>query len=222
MASKISREWQLKRENGIRYRVVIENYFDQMDFASRMRKVQSKEFKIGESLFRISIRPDIYSSQRESYVGVFLENLNNWMVQCTWSIRAGARREFKEHQQMFSAQAVRGHPEFLTFRRINQGGILDDAGCLIIEVDVKLLGEEVPASRPDENGGPTLQRVQDQLDKVTEELADMKTASWWRSQKMFVEVKSELTEVKAHLRKAQLLRYLNLTKNNHTNPKCPS
>ena len=101
MASKISREWQLKRENGIRYRVVIENYFDQMDFASRMRKVHSKEFKIGESLFRISIRPDIYSSQRESYVGVFLENLNDWMVQCTWSIRAGARREFKEHQQIF-------------------------------------------------------------------------------------------------------------------------
>ena len=76
MASKISREWQLKRENGIRYRVVIQNYVDEMNFASRMRELHSREFKIGESLFRITIRPDIYSSQREAYVGVFLENLN--------------------------------------------------------------------------------------------------------------------------------------------------
>ena len=68
-----------------------------------------------------------------------------------------------------------GYPQFLTFRRIDKGGILNDDGDLIIEVDVKLLGEEVLPSRRDEDGGPALSMMQDQLDKVKEELADIKT-----------------------------------------------
>ena len=184
MASKIYREWQLKRENGIKYRVVIKNYFDEMDFASRMRTVKSCQFKLSESLFRIMLQPDIYSSSQK-YVGVFLENLNDWKVHCTWSVRAGSE-SVKDDNRYIRAMSKRGYPQFLTFRRIDKGGILNDDGDLIIEVDVKLLGEEVLPSRRDEDGGPTLSMMQDQLDKVKEDLADMKALTrdmfqWVRS-----------------------------------------
>ena len=186
MASKIYREWQLKRENGIKYRVVIKNYFDEMDFASCMRTVKSSQFKISESLFRIMLKPDIYSSSQK-YVGVFLENLNDWKVQCTWSVRAGSQSG-KDDSRYIRAMSKSGYPQFLTFRRIDKGGILNDDGDLIMEVDVKLLGEEVLPSRRDEHGGPTLSMMQDQLDKVKEELDDIKT---W-TQNMFHEVSARL------------------------------
>ena len=108
MASKIYREWQLKRENGIKYRVVIKNYFDEMDFASRMRTVKSSQFKISESLFRIMLKPDIYSSSQK-YVGVFLENLNDWKVQCTWSVRAGSQSR-KDDSKYIRAMSKSGYP----------------------------------------------------------------------------------------------------------------
>ena len=92
-----------------------------------------------------------------------------------------------------------GYPQFLTFRRIDKGGILNDDGDLTIEVDVKLLGEEVLPSRRDEHGGPTLSMMQDQLDKVTEDLADMKALT----QNMFGRVMhaiNDVKELKAQLR----------------------
>ena len=195
MASKISREWQLKRENGIKYRVVIKNYLDEIDNLSCMRTVKSSKFKIGESTFRIILEPDTQHCD----VGVFLENLNPWKVNCTWSIRAGSEI-LEKFNKFIRANSTRGyHPEFLDFQKIYKGGILDDDGDLTIEVNVKLLGEEVIPSSRDEVGGPTLSMMQDQLDKVTEDLADMKALT----QNMFGRVMhaiNDVKELKAQLR----------------------
>ena len=203
MSEKIHRQWQLKRENGIKYWIEIKDFRKQVHRAHRMGDIFSDKFKIGESMFRIEI-----SSQDDGFLGVFLENLNDWRVRCSYTFRAGEEK-CGPCSKYFSAQnredSCLGDREFFSLDKIDRKRILKNDGRLVLEIDVQLLEEEVLASSSRKTGGQKKdgQKLQKELSSVRAQLSKMEAERdriWSRTKEEIDSVKSETLDVVAEVK----------------------
>ena len=201
MSDEIHSQWQLKRENGIKYWIEIKDFRQQVHQAHHMEEIQSEKFKIGESMFRIEI-----SSQDDDFLGVFLANLNEWRVRCSYTFRAGEEKFESRSKSLLAQNSCRGDREFFSLDKIDRKRILKNDGRLVLEVDVQLLEEEVLASTSSEVGGE--KKVEKKLSsltggqkKVEKELSSIKV-QLANVKEEIAGVKDQMAEVKALLKEA--------------------
>ena len=93
----------------------------------------SGKFKISESQFRIKV-----STMNEGFVGVYLHSMNNWRVQCNFTIRARGR-EFNSGVIYIRPQGEAGNNWGISNFWSKKDSRIN--GPLSLEVDVQLLEE---------------------------------------------------------------------------------
>ena len=174
-------QWQL---NGTKYWMKIDRFRDQLGAICTGKVFFSKKFKIGESQFRIKV-----STENVGFVGVYLHSMNNWRVQCKFTIRA-RDHEFNSGVTYIRPQGEAGHNWGVSnfWSRKDGDRILEDEGRLLLEVDLQLLEEG---------------RMQLKLEKrVSPAKVQQKGMSWSKMKGEIDCVRSEVAEVKALLQNA--------------------
>ena len=201
----IHRQWQLKWENGIKYWIEIKDFRERVCEPQHIGGMLSDMFKIGESVFKIQIHATAWLARTAcdgdwSY-GVFLENLNDWMVRCAFTFTAGDLK-FESCPGTFmpkdSAGSFKGDPDFVTLDKIDGQRVLNDDGRLVLEVDVHLLKEEVVATWPEKEIGKELPELERELSSVREQLAKMEVERdriWLRTKEEIDAVKSDMKQL---------------------------
>ena len=176
------RQWQL---NGIKYWMKIDDFRHQLETAGTQKIFFSKKFKIGESQFRIKVSASEYSD----FVGVYLHSMNNWRVQCNFTIRA-RDHEFNSGVTYMRPQGEAGQNLGIRncWSKKDCKKIWQDNGRLLLEVDVQLLEEG---------------RMHLELEKrVPSANVQQKDMSWSKMKGEIDCVRSEVAEVKALLQNA--------------------
>ena len=139
--STLTTEWQLKTGvNSIKYTVVVENFRQKIATFKAGRSIWSKDFKVGRSVFYLSINPS--GDKRDSTdVGVYLHNRSNWDVFADVKFEVGdCKRELSS--QRFSANSAWGFSEMAPHDRCNNEDLLSD-GRFQLEVFIDVVDEEV-------------------------------------------------------------------------------
>ena len=168
--SSLTRERQLKRENGIKYWVDICDFNKKMNWSCG-KEIYSKGFMIGESVFKIDIYPNGNSPEEVGYVSVYLNNDSSWKVKSrvTFSV--------KRHKRAFAGYIEKGQssgiPKFVSHVEMEKKNLLNDDNGLTLEVDVELLEEEVTALRPTVRDRVGI--IEREVVTITEELESQKT-----------------------------------------------
>ena len=181
--SSLTDEWQLKRENGIKYWIDIRDFNKKMNWPGG-KEIYSRHFKISESVFSISIYPNGEDSDEKGHVSVFLHNDSSWRVRLSdVSIKMGEHEEtiMGRYYQAGESWGI----DFLTHKKIRKAKLLDEEdGALILEVDVELLEEEVPAWRSVDDEGDVLLSLKNEIstikDDLKTEMKDMMKAEFSR------------------------------------------
>ena len=129
-------QWQL---NGIKYRMKIDRFRDQLGAICTGKVFFSKKFKISKSQFRIKVSTE---NKEFGFVGVYLHSMNNWRVQCNFTIRA-RDREFNSGVTYMRPQGEAGQNLGIRncWSKKDCKKIWQDNGRLLLEVDVQLLEE---------------------------------------------------------------------------------
>ena len=176
-------QWQL---NGIKYRMKIDRFRDQLGAICTGKVFFSKKFKISKSQFRIKVSTE---NKEFGFVGVYLHSMNNWRVQCNFTIRA-RDHEFNSGVTYMRPQGEAGQNLGIRNRwsKKNCKKILEDNGRLLLEVDVQLLEEG---------------RMHLELEKrVPSANVQQRDMSWSKMKEEIDCVRSEVAEVKALLQNA--------------------
>ena len=101
----------------------------------------SEKFRIEGSQFRIKV-----STTNQSFVGIYLHNMNNWAIKCSLTIKAGSR-EFNSGTTFIKSQGEAGHNwgvyDFFSEEKCSK--FLEVDGSLKVEVSVQLLEENAQA-----------------------------------------------------------------------------
>ena len=144
----------------------------------------SGKFKISESQFRIKV-----STVNEGFVGVYLHSMNNWRVQCNFTIRA-RDHEFNSGVTYMRPQGEAGQKLGIRncWSKKDCKKIWQDNGRLLLEVDLQLLEEG---------------RMHLELEKrVPSANVQQRDMSWSKMKEEIDCVRSEVAEVKALLQNA--------------------
>jgi len=175
--SGLTHEWHLKRENGIKYWIDI-NGFSKKKRWPAGKVINSREFKISESIFRVDIYPNGNTSNDKAHVSVFLENRSNWRVRCSASLKVKHHmRDLDDdyYQAVGSHKCSWGLSQFVSHVEIEDKSLLaTDSERFTLEVEVDLLEEEVISSRPVERAGGALRSLKSDVFAVKEELESQK------------------------------------------------
>ena len=101
----------------------------------------SEKFRIEGSQFRIKV-----STTNQSFVGIYLHNMNNRVIKCAFTIKAGSR-EFNSGTTFIKSQGEAGHnwgvSDFFSEEKCYE--FLEVDGHLKVEVSVQLLEENAQA-----------------------------------------------------------------------------
>ena len=165
--SGLTNEWQLRRENGIKYWVDIEDFRKKMNWRPG-RRVFSRPFKVGESVFTIDIFPNGNTPDLEGHVSVFLNNQSSWRVRTSDSYKVGGHEMVLEDHYHQPGQGW-GSPGFLSHDKIEEEDLLDE-DRFTLEVNVDLLEEEVLASRPRDCEGDAVLSLKREVFQIQEDL----------------------------------------------------
>ena len=167
--SSLTSEWQLKRENGIKYWIDIRNFNKKMNWPWG-KQIYSRKFKISESVFSIFINPSGNSSSEKDHVSIYLRNESNWNVRLSdVSFKVGHHVRTSSCCYYEAGESC-GVPLFVSQDEIEAESLLDKYGTFCLEVDVQLLEEEVVASRPTDNGGDDLLALKTEVSMIKKEL----------------------------------------------------
>ena len=79
--SSLTRERQLKRENGIKYWIDIRDFKKKTSWRCG-KEIYSRTFKISESVFSISLFPNGSRREKKGHVSVILQNKSSWKAKC--------------------------------------------------------------------------------------------------------------------------------------------
>jgi len=171
MANTLSlSEWISKvSENESMYVVEIKNFDRKMKTFFAGREICSKEFKIGSTTLCIEIIPkedenwsdaEDYSDsdsdvERENYVGVFIRNLSDWRIKGKVTFRL----RYSEYEKQLREASIFGGDRRGWYKFISHSRCVDELyyDNFILQVDIKLLEEEVPSSRNLVLENPTVQ-----------------------------------------------------------------
>jgi len=170
--SSLTDEWHLKRENRIKYWIDVHGFNRKMDWRSG-REIYSRQFKISESVFRIKIYPNGNNSEDKGNVSVFLYNNSSWRVKL-----AGVTFKVRHHENTIAPNYYQpgdgwGLSLFVAHDQIVEDDLLD-GNRFTLEVDVELLEEEVPTSRPLDNEGDSLLSLKNEVSTIKTEMKDMR------------------------------------------------
>ena len=165
--SGLTNEWHLKRENGIKYWVDIEDFRKKMNWRPG-RRIFSRPFKLGESVFTIDIFPNGNTPDFEGHVSVFLNNQSSWRVRTSDSYKVGGHEMVLEDHYHQPGQGW-GSPGFLSHDKIEEEDLLDE-DRFTLEVNVDLLEEEVLASRPRDCEGDAVLSLKREVFQIQEDL----------------------------------------------------
>jgi len=166
--SGLTNEWHLKRENGIKYWVDIEDFRKKMNWRPG-RRIFSRPFKLGESVFSIDIFPNGNTPDLEGHVSVFLNNQSSWRVRTSGSFKVGGHEMVLEDHYHQPGEGW-GSPGFFSHEKIEEEDLLLDEDRFTLEVDINLLEEEVLASRPRDCEGDAVLSLKREVFQIQEDL----------------------------------------------------
>ena len=171
--SSLTHERQRKRENGIKYWIDIRDFSKKTNWPCG-KEIYSRRFKVSDSVFRIDIYPNGNSSEETGHVSVYLHNKSSWEVKC--SVTFAVKRH--SHRETFAGDIENGQgkglPKFVSHEDVRRN-LLNGDGGLTLEVDVKLLEEEVTAARYVDSQTDALLSLQSEVSTIKEELENQKT-----------------------------------------------
>ena len=168
--SRYTAEWHLKRENSIKYWIDIDKFSKKKKWRSG-KEIYSKNFKISESVFAISIYPNGHNEEEVGHVSVFLENKSDHRVKCS------AKFSLKDHEKnleahYYQAQDTWGLGEFVSHDTIEWDSLLDEEDDrFTLQIEVDLMEEEVLATRPREIQGSAVARLQKEVSDLREAIS---------------------------------------------------
>ena len=176
--SSLTHERQLKRENGMKYWIDIRDFDKKMNWRCG-KEIYSRQFKIGESVFRIKIYPNGNSSENKGHVSVYLQNESSWKVKC--SVTFTVKRHAKTTAGYIEKDRGWGLCKFISHEEMDEveEPLLNEDGGFTLEVDVDLLEEEVRRKRRRRRSrrskGDALRSLQIGVSTIKEELDNQKT-----------------------------------------------
>ena len=176
--SSLTHERQLKRENGMKYWIDIRDFDKKMNWRCG-KEIYSRQFKIGESVFRINIYPNGNSSENKGHVSVYLQNESSWKVKC--SVTFTVKRHAKTTAGYIGKDRGLGLSKFVSHEEMDEveEPLLNEDGGFTLEVDVDLLEEEVRRKRRRRRSrrskGDALRSLQIGVSTIKEELDNQKT-----------------------------------------------
>ena len=104
------------------------------------KAINSKDFKVGRTVFNISIFP-AGEKANSSKVAIYINNLSEWSVFVKGRLDVGDRwKEFDDELILFNDGY--GYADFVPQRRCHNGDLLDD-GSFQLEAFIKVNDEEV-------------------------------------------------------------------------------
>ena len=153
---------------------VLGGQLDIEDFRKKMnwrpgRRIFSRPFKLGESVFSIDIFPNGSTPDLEGHVSVFLNNQSGWRVRTSGSFKVGGHEMVLEDRYHQPGQGW-GSPGFFSHEKIEEEDLLLDEDRFALEVDINLLEEEVLASRPRDCEGDAVLSLKREVFQIQEDL----------------------------------------------------
>jgi len=156
--------------NSATYVIEIQDFRKKLVMAQLGKEVNTKEFYINWSSFKIGLYIAGESRSSKDHLGVSITNCSDWMVR--------ARREISVKNEVFSSSKEAGvvlkskngrlgRSNCVPHNRCTTGDLLSHDGTLTLTVKVELLAENIPGGRDD--GG-----VQRQLQDTNEQLSGLK------------------------------------------------
>ena len=158
-------EWILKTgETKLSYTVDIPNCEEVIRKYRNGQCIQTKEFKISNSKFRLIIEPvpacdEEKDDEENNFVAIYLENMNNWRVKYKVQFKVQTRNFYRTRNDYkktvgpssLGSQAKDGARNFVPHAMIRKKpakkNVLTKDGALELQADIELLGEEVNSSR---------------------------------------------------------------------------
>ena len=175
--SSLTRERQLKRENGIKYWIDIRDFKKKTSWRCG-KEIYSRTFKISESVFSISLFPNGSRREKKGHVSVILQNESSWKVKC--SVTFTVKRHAKTTAGYIEKDRGWGLSKFVSHEEMDEveEPLLNEGGGFTLEVDVDLLEEEVRRKRrrrSRRSKGDALRSLQIGVSTIKEELDNQKT-----------------------------------------------
>ena len=165
--SSLTRERQLKRENGIKYWIDIRDFKKKTSWRCG-KEIYSRTFKISESVFSISLFPNGSRREKKGHVSVILQNKSSWKVKC--AVTFTVKRHVKTTTGYIEKDRGWGFDGFMSHEEMDEEDLLNEDGGLTLEVDIGMLEEEVTASRRLDSEGDALRSLQIEVSSIKEEL----------------------------------------------------
>ena len=168
--SSLTDEWHLKKENSIKYWIDICAYIKKMSWRSG-KEIFSKNFKISESVFSLSIYPNGVTADEKGHVSVHLKNKNDHRAKV--SARFSMKSSFMKDDDAEMSKVLEYLPPAYIHANdlwdvpllVSHGTLLNEALLhenqrFTLQVEVDLFEEEVLASRPVEEEGNAVAALQ--------------------------------------------------------------
>ena len=198
--SSLTAEWQLKRENGIKYWIDIEDFSKKMKWPVG-KPLYSRVFMISTSTFKVEIFPNGGTKTEKGHVSVYLCNQSDWRVRISATFKVGHVEDNIEPKYLQAADDDNdedgwGAGKLVSHKKIRQDSLLVD-GRFTLEVDVELLEEEIPCSRPTEKASYD---VKHEVSLLKSELVAQRNEATTRHKAL----KHELRQLKDSLRASSL------------------
>ena len=177
--STLTTEWQLKTgENSIKYTVVVENFRQKIATFKAGRSIWSKDFKVGRSVFCLSIYPS-GEKRNSTYVSVYLYNKSDWDVFADLKFEVGDCKYELSNKRFGTANGDEHHDNWgfaklVPHHRCNNGDLLVDGGCFQLEVFIDVDDEQVlPDHNVEDEAISKMKSLDQKLDQKFEAMKKM-------------------------------------------------
>ena len=191
--SGITKEWNLKTgENSVKYTVVVPNFRKKIDTFKAGRSIWSKDFKVGRSVFYLTIDPN-GKNGNSSDVAVYLYNKSDWDVIADVKFEVKDRkRELKEERFVGDGSGT-GFSDMAPHHKCTNGDLLIDGQFQLVTY-IELKDEEVLLNHDVED--EVISKMMSHVDKKFESV-DRKFES---VDKKLESMESKFSEVEAKLK----------------------